>query len=115
MKKTDPLYDVKSTFYRRDLSTPYRYRTIILLFISIFLIIRNVRPFNISIRRIRVCVSDNENTRLLLAFLRVVEADRYVEITCFIFHFLVLCNIVVFISCRRCSQCIIASTLFDAY
>eukprot|EP01032_Pedospumella_encystans_P015705 gene15706-17948_t len=50
MKKTDPLYDVKSTFYRRDLSTPYR--------------------------RIRVCVSDNENTRLLLAFLRVVEADR---------------------------------------
>ena len=26
MKKTDPLYDVKSTFYRRDLSTPYRYR-----------------------------------------------------------------------------------------
>lgn len=33
----------------------------------------------IFIRRIRVCVSDNENTRLLLAFLRVVEADRYVN------------------------------------
>ncbi|KAJ1430215.1 hypothetical protein B484DRAFT_396031 [Ochromonadaceae sp. CCMP2298] len=48
--KTDPLFDVKCTFYRRDLSIPYR--------------------------RIRVCVSDNENTKLLLAMLRVIVADK---------------------------------------
>ena len=50
LKRSDPLFDVKCTFYRRDLSIPYR--------------------------RVRVCVSDNENTRLLLALLRVIEADR---------------------------------------
>ena len=37
------------------------------------------------IRRIRVCVSDNENTRLLLAFLRVVEADRYAYVSLSLF------------------------------
>jgi len=50
LKKSDPLFDVKCTFYRRDLTIPHR--------------------------RVRVCVSDNENTRLLLALLRVIEADR---------------------------------------
>lgn len=50
LKKSDPLYDVKSNFYRRDLTVPYR--------------------------RIRVCVSDNENTKLLFAFLRIIEADN---------------------------------------
>ena len=51
IRKNDPLFDVKCTFYRRDLSVPQR--------------------------RVRVCVSDNENTKLLLALLRVIEADRY--------------------------------------
>mmetsp|Transcript_938 Transcript_938/g.1573 ORF Transcript_938/g.1573 Transcript_938/m.1573 type:complete len:521 (+) Transcript_938:184-1746(+) len=50
VKKSDPLFDVKCTFYRRDLSIPHR--------------------------RVRVCVSDNENTKLLLAMMRVIEADR---------------------------------------
>jgi hypothetical protein len=50
MRRTDPLFDVKCAFYRRDLSVPQR--------------------------RVRVCVSDNENTKLLLALLRVIEADR---------------------------------------
>ncbi len=59
LKKNDPLFDVKCTFYRRDLTIPYK--------------------------RVRVCVSDNENTRLLLALLRVVEADRYVLWYFFIF------------------------------
>lgn len=50
VRKNDPLFDVKCTFYRRDLSIPHR--------------------------RVRVCVSDNENTRTMLALLRVIEADR---------------------------------------
>lgn len=51
VRKNDPLFDVKCTFYRRDLAVPQR--------------------------RVRVCVSDNENTKMLLALLRVIEADRY--------------------------------------
>lgn len=49
LKKSDPLYEVKCAYFRRELSIPYR--------------------------RIRVCISDNENTKYLLAFLRIVEAD----------------------------------------
>lgn len=49
LKKTDPLFELKCSYYRRDLSIPSR--------------------------RIRVCVSDNDNTKLLLAFLRLIEAD----------------------------------------
>lgn len=43
------MYEVKCSYYRRDLSIPFR--------------------------RIRVCLSDNENTKLLLAMLRIIEAD----------------------------------------
>lgn len=50
LKNTDPLYDAKCTYYRRDFMVPYR--------------------------RIRVCVSDNENTKLLLAMLRLIESDK---------------------------------------
>ena len=50
LKKSDPLYEVKCTFYRRDLSIPYR--------------------------RIRVSISDNENIKTLLAMLRIMDADR---------------------------------------
>ena len=50
MKRSDPLYDVKCTYYRRDLSIPYR--------------------------RIRICVGDNESTKLMLAMLRLMEADQ---------------------------------------
>lgn len=53
VRKTDPLFDVKCTFYRRDLAIPHR--------------------------RVRVCVSDNESTKTMLALLRVIEADRYVD------------------------------------
>eukprot|EP01034_Spumella_vulgaris_P026247 gene26247-32792_t len=48
--KTDPLFDIKVSYYRRDLNPPHR--------------------------RVRVCVSDNENTKLLFSLLRIVEADR---------------------------------------
>jgi hypothetical protein len=41
---------LKCSYYRRDLTTPSR--------------------------RIRVCISDNDNTKLLLAFLRLIEADN---------------------------------------
>eukprot|EP01033_Poteriospumella_lacustris_P016856 gene16856-12066_t len=50
LKNSDPLYDAKCTYYRRDFMVPYR--------------------------RIRVCVSDNENTKLLLAMLRLIESDK---------------------------------------
>ncbi len=50
LKKSDPLYDAKTSYYRRDLSVPHR--------------------------RVRVCVSDNENTKLMLSLLRVIAADR---------------------------------------
>jgi histone-lysine N-methyltransferase SETD3 len=50
MRKSDPLFEAKSTYYRRDFMVPYR--------------------------RIRVCVSENENTKLLLAMLRLIEADK---------------------------------------
>jgi len=49
LRRTDPLYDVKCSYYRRDLSIPFR--------------------------RIRVCLSDNENTKLMFAMLRIIEAD----------------------------------------
>lgn len=50
LKKTDPLYDTKISYYRRDFLVPHR--------------------------RIRVCVSDNESTKVLLAMLRMIEADK---------------------------------------
>ena len=50
VRKSDPLFDIKCTFYRRDLAIPQR--------------------------RLRVSISENENTKVLLAMLRVIEADR---------------------------------------
>lgn len=50
LKKTDPLFELKCSYYRRDLSVPSR--------------------------RIRICVSDNDNTKLLFAFLRLIVADN---------------------------------------
>lgn len=50
LRKSDPLFEVKCAFYRRDLSIPFR--------------------------RVRVSIGDNENFKLLFAVLRVVEADR---------------------------------------
>lgn len=50
LKRSDPLYDVKCSYYRRDLSIPYR--------------------------RIRICIGDNESTKLMLAMLRLMEADQ---------------------------------------
>lgn len=51
LNKSDPLFESKCSFWRRDLTVPSR--------------------------RIRVCVGDNENFKMLLAFLRIAEADRY--------------------------------------
>eukprot|EP01035_Chromulina_nebulosa_P036326 gene36326-48928_t len=51
LNKSDPLFESKCSFWRRDLSVPYR--------------------------RIRVCVGDNENSKTMLAFLRIAEADKY--------------------------------------
>jgi len=51
LNKTDPLFESKCSFWRRDLAVPSR--------------------------RIRVCVGDNENAKMMLAFLRVIEADKY--------------------------------------
>eukprot|EP01036_Dinobryon_divergens_P024547 gene24547-33010_t len=50
LNKSDPLFESKCSFWRRDLSVPYR--------------------------RIRVCVGDNENSKTMLAFLRIAEAVR---------------------------------------
>ena len=50
LSKSDPLFESKCSFWRRDLSVPYR--------------------------RIRVCVGDNENSKTMLAFLRIAEAVR---------------------------------------
>ena len=50
MVQTDPLYDQKCNFWRRDGSLPSR--------------------------RIRVSVCDNENSRIMFALLRVIEADH---------------------------------------
>ena len=50
LNQNDPLLEAKVSYYRRDLTSPYR--------------------------RIRVCVSDNENTKLMFAMLRIIEADR---------------------------------------
>ena len=50
LDRNDPLLEAKTSYYRRDLSIPYR--------------------------RIRVCVSDNENTKMMLSLLRIIEADR---------------------------------------
>ena len=44
LDRTDPLFKAKSSFWRRDLSVPSR--------------------------RIRCCVSDNENFKIMMAFLR---------------------------------------------
>eukprot|EP01031_Cornospumella_fuschlensis_P026807 gene26807-32388_t len=46
---SDPLYDVKVTYYRRDLST--------------------------SARRVRVAVGDNDGSKTVFALLRLIEAD----------------------------------------
>ncbi len=46
----DPLYDAKVAYYRRDLAP--------------------------AARRVRVSICDNENTKLLFALLRLVEADH---------------------------------------
>ena len=48
---SDPLYESKCSYWRRD--------------------------FSIPVRRIRVCASDNENTKILLAMLRIIEADKF--------------------------------------
>jgi hypothetical protein len=50
LNKADPLFESKCSFWRRDLSVPYR--------------------------RIRVCVGDNENSKIMLAFLRIAEAVK---------------------------------------
>lgn len=44
------MYEAKISFYRRDLAIPYR--------------------------RVRVCVSDNDNTKIMLAILRIIVADK---------------------------------------
>jgi histone-lysine N-methyltransferase SETD3 len=50
LKQSDPLYESKCSFWRRDFSIPYR--------------------------RIRCSMSDNENMKVLMAFLRIIEADK---------------------------------------
>jgi histone-lysine N-methyltransferase SETD3 len=50
LKADDPYYEQKMAFWRRESTSHYR--------------------------RVRVCISDNENTRLMLALLRIIEADR---------------------------------------
>jgi hypothetical protein len=50
LKPSDPLYDVKVAYYRRDLA--------------------------IASRRIRVSVCDNDNTKMLFSMLRIIEADQ---------------------------------------
>jgi len=50
LKRTDTLYDHKCTYWRRDGSLPSK--------------------------RVRVCVADNDNTRIMLAMLRIIEADQ---------------------------------------
>ena len=55
LNKSDPLFESKCSFWRRDLSVPYR--------------------------RIRVCVGDNENSKTMLAFLRIAEAVRLTTTT----------------------------------
>jgi len=51
LNKADPLFESKCSFWRRDFAVPSR--------------------------RIRVCVGDNENAKMMMAFLRVIEADKY--------------------------------------
>lgn len=50
LNSNDPLYDHKCSYWRRDGSLPAK--------------------------RVRVCVSDNDNTRIMLAMLRIIEADQ---------------------------------------
>ena len=50
LKRTDSLFDHKCTYWRRDGSLPAK--------------------------RVRICVADNDNTRIMLAMLRVIEADQ---------------------------------------
>jgi histone-lysine N-methyltransferase SETD3 len=50
LKKDDPLYEQKMTFWRRDSAS--------------------------SARRLRIAVCDNENSRNMMALLRVIESDR---------------------------------------
>ena len=50
LDRADPLYSLKTSYYRRDLNPPHR--------------------------SIRVSVSENESTRLLLMFLRIIVADK---------------------------------------
>jgi histone-lysine N-methyltransferase SETD3 len=50
LQPDDPLYEEKLALWRRESTSFYR--------------------------RVRVCISDNENTRLMLALLRIIEADR---------------------------------------
>ena len=44
------MFDAKTSYYRRDFSVPQR--------------------------RVRICVSDNDNTKVMLSLLRIIEADR---------------------------------------
>jgi hypothetical protein len=50
LRASDPLYEVKRSYYRRDMAA--------------------------SFRRIRICVGDNECVKQLLAMIRFIEADN---------------------------------------
>lgn len=50
LRRSDPLYDHKCSYWRREGSLP--------------------------VKRIRVCVGENDNSRLLFALLRIIDADQ---------------------------------------